>query len=139
MVPMPLASPSCSAGPGTAELIGLLHARRQAIAAALEGVKADCTQLEARGAIGPLDVAMFRRKAMQLEAELHWHDEFDRVLPSLPDPSGKSVEGILDAASVPQAGGPSPPEGRKAKTRRRTLDRKDSSGPTRGTGKRKKS
>ena len=76
-----------------AELIGLLHARRQAIAAALEGVEAECTQLEARGAIGPLDVAMFRRRAMQLEAELRWHDEFDRVLPTLPrEPSSRSGE-----------------------------------------------
>ena len=83
-----------------AELIGFLHARRLAIAAALEGVKAECIQLEARGAIGPLDIAMFRRRAMQLEAELRWHDEFDRILPTLPEPSSRSAEGIVAHGSA---------------------------------------
>jgi DNA-binding PadR family transcriptional regulator len=89
-----------------AELVGLLLARRQAIAAALEGVKAECTQLEARGAIGPLDVAMFRRRAMQLEAELRWHDEFERVLPTLPEPPRRADEVIADVASAPEDSSP---------------------------------
>jgi DNA-binding PadR family transcriptional regulator len=88
---------------GRAELIGLLRARRQAIATALEGVKSECTHLEAQGAIGPLDVAMFRRRAMQLETELQWHDEFSRMLPTLPEPSARGESGTVSAASPPKA------------------------------------
>jgi DNA-binding PadR family transcriptional regulator len=65
------------------ELIGLLQARRAALAMAREGVAAKCAHLQARGYIGPLDVAVFRRRELQLEAELRWHDEFDRVLAEL--------------------------------------------------------
>lgn len=115
-----------------AELIGLLNARRQAIAAALEGVKAECIHLEARGAIGPLDIAMFRRRAMQLEAELCWHDEFDRILPTLPEPSSRSAEGIAGAGSATEVESTRPvpkPESRKVGPRepgRETRKRKGS-------------
>jgi DNA-binding PadR family transcriptional regulator len=74
-----------------AELIVPLRARRQAIASALEGIAAACAHLQARGAIGPLDAAMFRRRGMQLEAELRWHEEFERVLPTLPEPPGPAA------------------------------------------------
>jgi DNA-binding PadR family transcriptional regulator len=67
------------------ELVGLMQARRATLAAAREGVAAKCAHLQARGYIGPLDVAVFRRRELQLEAELRWHDEFDHVLAALPE------------------------------------------------------
>ena len=111
-----------------AELIGLLRVRRQTIAAELEAVKADCTQLEARGAIGPLDVALFRRRAMQLEAELRWHDEFDRVLPSMPEPPGRADEGIGDDGPAPEPESP-PPAPKRRNRKPKTQE------PPRGSGK----
>jgi DNA-binding PadR family transcriptional regulator len=115
-----------------AELIGLLRARRQAIANALEGVKEECTRLEARGAIGPLDVAMFRRRAMQLEAELRWHDEFDPVLPTLPEPSSHASSGIEEVETTPEGELPRP-------IRKPAAERGKPKGPPRGGGKSKSS
>ena len=71
-----------------AELAGLLHARRQALANLLEGLTAKRTQLQQKGYLTSLDVAVFRRGELHLEAELKWHDEFDRVLAELPDRPG---------------------------------------------------
>ena len=100
---------------GRSELAGLLRDRRQAIAAALAGLEAEGAHLQARGEIGPLDVAMFRRRAMQLEAELRWHDEFDRVLASLPEPEGQTAaEGATGsgvAEGVAPAAAPEPGPG----------------------------
>lgn len=80
---------------GRSELADLLRDRRQAIAEALKGLEAVGTDLRERGEIGPLDVAMFRRRVMQLEAELRWHDEFDRVFTSLPEPDKQTAaEGV---------------------------------------------
>lgn len=62
------------------QLIRLLADRQRTIAAAIEGLKAECNQLQAGGAIGPIDVAMFRRREMQLEAELRWHEELNRSM-----------------------------------------------------------
>ena len=47
-----------------AELIGLLQARRQAIANALVGVSAECIRLEARGAIGRYGLVLTLNAAM---------------------------------------------------------------------------
>lgn len=73
---------------GGKELKALLNERRKALAEALAGLNAECERLQAEGAIGPLDVTMFRRRAMQLEAELRWHDEFSPTIAELPE-SGK--------------------------------------------------
>jgi DNA-binding PadR family transcriptional regulator len=90
---------------GRSELAGLLRDRRQAIVAALAGLEAEGAHLQVRGEIGPLDVAMFRRRAMQLEAELRWHDELDHVLTSLSEPEGSAaaegVNGSEAAESIP--------------------------------------
>ena len=98
------------------ELIGLMRARRTILATARDGVAAKCAHLQARGYLSPLDVAVFRRRELQLEAELTWHDEFDRVLAKLP------------AEETP----PTEP-----KTRRKTHDRSARPGPdvpdTKGT------
>jgi len=68
------------------ELVGQLRARRESLAAALTYVAAERTRGQARGHFGPLEASMFRHKEIAIEAELRWHDEFDRVLADLPDP-----------------------------------------------------
>jgi DNA-binding PadR family transcriptional regulator len=69
------------------ELVEWLQARRRLIASILEGIAAKRDHLQAKGFLTPLDVAVFRRAELRLEAELHWHDEFDIVLAELPDPA----------------------------------------------------
>jgi DNA-binding PadR family transcriptional regulator len=71
-----------------AELVGLLRARRQALANLREGLTAKRAHLQAQGYLTPLDRAVFRRVEVHLEAELKWHDEFDRVLAERSDPPG---------------------------------------------------
>jgi DNA-binding PadR family transcriptional regulator len=61
------------------ELVALLRARRQAIANALASVTAKRAHLQERGFLTPLDVAVFRRSELQMEAELRWHDEVDKI------------------------------------------------------------
>jgi DNA-binding PadR family transcriptional regulator len=90
------------------ELIELMQARRKVLNTAREGVAAKCAHLQARGYLGPLDVAVFRRRELQLEAELKWHDEFDRVLAELPAETTPATE---------------------PKTRRKTDDRSARPGP----------
>jgi DNA-binding PadR family transcriptional regulator len=90
------------------ELIELMQARRKILNTAREGVSAKCAHLQARGYLGPLDVAVFRRRELQLEAELKWHDEFDRVLAELPAETTPATE---------------------PKTRRKTDDRSARTGP----------
>src|SRR3954447_1006800 len=60
-------------------LTELLRARQQTLTAAAQGVSAECDGLQAEGKIDPLDVAMFRRRGMQLEAELRWLDLLDET------------------------------------------------------------
>jgi hypothetical protein len=49
----------------------------------VERFAAKCAHLQACGYPSPFDVAMFRRRELQLEAELKWHDDLDRVLTGL--------------------------------------------------------
>jgi DNA-binding PadR family transcriptional regulator len=67
------------------ELIKLLRARRQTIANALESIASDRVRGQVGGFLGPIDIAVFRRGEIRLEAELRWHDEFDKVLAEIPD------------------------------------------------------
>lgn len=97
------------------ELTSLLQERRQTISTARAGLEAECAGLLARGAIGPLDAAMFRRRAMQLEAELRWLDEFDGVLATLPESEARASEGEGGSDAVTE----SPKETRARATRKR--------------------
>ncbi|MBN9388519.1 MAG: PadR family transcriptional regulator [Chloroflexi bacterium] len=63
-----------------AELQRLLDKRKQVIEATIGYIKAESAELEEAQRIGPLDVALFRRRIMQLETELSWHSELDRLL-----------------------------------------------------------
>ncbi|MCG6495594.1 PadR family transcriptional regulator [Kitasatospora sp. A2-31] len=61
-------------------LLGLLKRRRDAIRAMRDGIAAEGEALHSAGTIGPLDAAMFRRRVIQLDAELAWQDDLDRVI-----------------------------------------------------------
>src|SRR5262249_8414381 len=67
------------------ELIELMKARRQAVAGTLEFVTADCKRQEDAGRLGAIDLALFKRSYMRLEAELRWLDDFEKVVAALPD------------------------------------------------------
>ena len=70
-----------------AELLELLQARRRDIASILAGITAKRDHLQAKGYLTALDVSVFRRAELRLEAELRWHDEIDTVLAERPDPA----------------------------------------------------
>lgn len=65
------------------ELAALLGKRRQMLSDTRDALAAECDRLLAAGHIGALDAAMFRRRQMQMEAELTWLDELDRALDEL--------------------------------------------------------
>jgi DNA-binding PadR family transcriptional regulator len=67
------------------ELIELLQARRQMIDSIRDGITTKRDYLQAKGYLTPLDVAVFRRSELRLDAELRWLEEFDSVLAQLPD------------------------------------------------------
>jgi DNA-binding PadR family transcriptional regulator len=85
------------------ELAALLRARRGAIEEALAGLSAESRQLSAAKAIGPLDLSLFRRRSMQLEAELRWQQEFeiDLLRGGLLDESAQKVEPETAASPEP--------------------------------------
>jgi DNA-binding PadR family transcriptional regulator len=62
------------------ELDRLLEKRMQALRTTIEYVKADCAELVVAKRIGPLDEALFRRRILQLVAELNWHAELAELL-----------------------------------------------------------
>jgi len=66
-----------------ATLGDLVTRRRDAVAATLEAVAAERRQLLARGDIGDLAAAVFRRKEASLSAELAWYEEFTATLARL--------------------------------------------------------
>jgi DNA-binding PadR family transcriptional regulator len=68
-----------------AEMMSYLRARRQALTTIRDGIATKREYLQGSGYLGPVDVAVFRRGELRLEAELRWHDEFERVLAELPD------------------------------------------------------
>ncbi|BFO18339.1 hypothetical protein SHKM778_47270 [Streptomyces sp. KM77-8] len=61
-------------------LLGLLKRRREAVLTMRNGIEAESRALREAGQIGPLDAAMFRRRVMQLDADLAWQDELDHTI-----------------------------------------------------------
>ena len=55
-------------------------ARRRRVAGQLEAMAAERERLTRQGVLRPLAVAAFRRGELRLEAELRWHEEFERQL-----------------------------------------------------------
>ena len=69
-----------AAGADAAELGERLAARRGRIAIQLKAMAAERERLTRQGVLPPLAAAAFRRGELRLEAELRWHEEFERQL-----------------------------------------------------------
>ncbi len=69
-----------AAGADAAELGERLAARRRRVAGRLESMAEERERLTGQGVLPPLAVTAFRRGELRLEAELRWHDEFERQL-----------------------------------------------------------
>jgi DNA-binding PadR family transcriptional regulator len=69
-----------AAGPGAPELAERLAARRRQVAAQLAEMAGERERLTGQGILPPRAVAAFRRGELRLEAELRWHEEFERGL-----------------------------------------------------------
>ena len=69
-----------AAGGDAAELSERLAARRRRVAGQLEAMAGERERLTRQGVLPPLAVAAFRRGELRLEAELRWHEEFERQL-----------------------------------------------------------
>ena len=67
-----------AAGTDPADLGERLAARRRRVVAQLEATAEERERLTRQGVLAPLDVAAFRRGELRLEAELAWHEEFER-------------------------------------------------------------
>jgi DNA-binding PadR family transcriptional regulator len=67
-------------GADVSELSERLTARRRRVAGQLEAMAAERDRLTGQGVLPPLAASAFRRGELRLEAELRWHDEFERHL-----------------------------------------------------------
>ena len=71
-----------AAGADASELSARMAARRRRVAGQLEAMTEERERLTRQGVLSPLAVATFRRGELRLEAELRWHEEFERQLAS---------------------------------------------------------
>jgi DNA-binding PadR family transcriptional regulator len=71
-------------GADVAALGERLTARRRRVAGQLEAMAAERDRLTGQGVLPPLAASAFRRGELRLEAELRWHDEFERHLAAGP-------------------------------------------------------
>ena len=69
-----------AAGPDAADLAERLAARRRLVAGQLDAMAAERERLTGQGVLSPLAIAAFRRGELRLEAELRWHEEFEREI-----------------------------------------------------------
>jgi len=69
-----------AAGADASDLGERLAARRRRIAGQLEAMAAERERLTGQGVLPPLAIAAFRRGELRLEAELRWHEEFEREI-----------------------------------------------------------
>jgi DNA-binding PadR family transcriptional regulator len=90
-----------AAGLDAAELAARLAARRRRVAGQLEEMTAERERLSAQGVLPPLAVAAFRRGELRLEAELRWHEEFERELAAGQAIAPGPVHAISGAATRP--------------------------------------
>jgi DNA-binding PadR family transcriptional regulator len=67
-----------AAGGDPADLAGQLAARRRRVAAQLAAMTEERQRLTRQDLLPPLAIAAFRRGELRLEAELRWHEEFER-------------------------------------------------------------
>src|SRR5229473_3370908 len=104
-----------------------LSARRRRVAGQLEAMAGERERLTGQGVLPPLAVAAFRRGELRLEAELRWHEEFERQLAASPPgrpapvravggPSGRGVRAPRNA-SAPREKGDDPAGGGRRRDR----------------------
>ncbi|MGX9888944.1 PadR family transcriptional regulator [Streptomyces sp. NPDC002276] len=86
-----------------AEMLALLASRREVLAASRDGVASECRRLTEQGLITAFDAAMFRRREMQLDAELRWLEKFEKDVADIVDPRPSAGEEQAAAASDRQA------------------------------------
>jgi DNA-binding PadR family transcriptional regulator len=67
-----------AAGGDASGIAGQLAARRRRVTMELEVMAGERNRLTGQGLLSPLAVAAFRRGELRLEAELRWHEEFER-------------------------------------------------------------
>jgi DNA-binding PadR family transcriptional regulator len=102
-----------AAGADATELAERLAARRQRVAGQLEAMTGERDRLTGQGVLPPLAVAAFRRGELRLEAELRWHEEFERQL-AAGLPGGPAPVRAADGAPgrlVPAPRDAAPPSG----------------------------
>ena len=101
-----------AAGLDAVELAERLVARRRRVAGQLAEMTAERERLSAQGVLPPLAVAAFRRGELRLEAELRWHEEFERELaPGLASRPSWTRAASSCCPGPAAAAGPSPPAG----------------------------
>ena len=69
-----------AAGADASDLGERLAARRRRIAGQLDAMAAERERLTGQGVLPPMAIAAFRRGELRLEAELRWHEEFERQI-----------------------------------------------------------
>jgi DNA-binding PadR family transcriptional regulator len=67
-----------AAGGDASGMAGQLAGRRRRVTTELEVLAGERNRLTGQGFLPPLAVAAFRRGELRLEAELRWHEEFER-------------------------------------------------------------
>jgi DNA-binding PadR family transcriptional regulator len=86
-----------AAGADASELSERLAVRRHRVAGQLEAMAGERERLTRQGVLPPLAVAAFRRGELRLEAELRWHEEFERQLAA--GSPGRGVRALRDASA----------------------------------------
>ena len=78
-----------AAGSRASDLSERLAARWRRVAGQLEAMIAERERLTGQGILSSLAIAAFRRGELRLEAELRWHEEFERqIAATLPGATG---------------------------------------------------
>jgi DNA-binding PadR family transcriptional regulator len=80
-----------AAGADPNDLDQRLAARREKVQAQLDAMVSERTLLTEQGVLPPMAIAAFRRGELRLEAELRWHEEFQRQRPPSPRRSKRPV------------------------------------------------
>jgi len=94
------------------ELDERLAARRHKVKMQLDAMVSERTLLTEQGVLSPMAIAAFRRGELRLEAELRWHEEFERQRTGSRRRSGGRVRVVRQRDDPP---GPAPgPGGRTA-------------------------
>ncbi len=90
-----------AAGPDAPELAERLAARRRRVAGQLAAMTGERERLTGQGVLPPRAVAAFRRGELRLEAELRWHEEFERGLAA----AGARGRGLRVLGTAPASDG----------------------------------